>query len=99
MKEKGFNMMQKHGMPEWEKASHNTIKKDCMQVYKAEKKKLKGLLKTINKNSLMTDLWKLSNQKIEYMVLTARHVNETLILVNYSRLTREKLKSARLLSS
>ncbi|KAH7657848.1 Tam3-transposase (Ac family) protein [Dioscorea alata] len=31
MEEEGFNMMQKHGMPEWEKVSRVTIKKDCMQ--------------------------------------------------------------------
>ncbi|XP_022737224.1 zinc finger BED domain-containing protein RICESLEEPER 2-like [Durio zibethinus] len=74
-KEEGFNMMQKRGMPEWEKVSRNTIKKDCMQVYEAEKKKLKALLKTVSKISLTTDLWKSSNQKIEYMVLTAHFVD------------------------
>ncbi|XP_022728910.1 zinc finger BED domain-containing protein RICESLEEPER 2-like [Durio zibethinus] len=68
-------MMQKRGMPEWEKVSRNTIKKDCMQVYEAEKKKLKALLKTVSKISLTTDLWKSSNQKIEYMVLTAHFVD------------------------
>ncbi|XP_022728849.1 zinc finger BED domain-containing protein RICESLEEPER 2-like [Durio zibethinus] len=67
IEEKDFNMMQKRGMPEWEKVSRNTIKKNCMQVYEAEKKKLKALLKTVNKISLTTDLWKSSNQKIEYM--------------------------------
>ena len=56
MEEEGFNMMLKCGMLEWEKTSRNTIKKDCMQVYEAEKKKLKGLLKNINKISLTTDL-------------------------------------------
>ncbi|XP_022715071.1 zinc finger BED domain-containing protein RICESLEEPER 4-like [Durio zibethinus] len=75
IEEEGFNMMQKRGMPEWEKVSRNTIKKDCMQVYEAEKKKLKALLKTISKISLTTDLWKSSNQKIEYMVLTAHFVD------------------------
>ena len=75
MEEEGFNMMQKCGMLEWEKTSCNTIKKDCMQVYEAKKKKLKGLLKNINKISLTTDLWKSSNQKIEYMVLTAHFID------------------------
>ncbi|XP_022752294.1 zinc finger BED domain-containing protein RICESLEEPER 2-like [Durio zibethinus] len=65
IEEEGFNMMQKRGMSEWEKVSRNTIKKDCMQVYEAEKKKLKALLKTVSKISLTTDLWKSSNQKIE----------------------------------
>ncbi|XWS48392.1 hypothetical protein CRYUN_Cryun13aG0072500 [Craigia yunnanensis] len=74
MEEEGFNMMLKCGMLEWENTSHNTIKKDCMQVYETEKKKLKALLKTVNKISLTTDLLKLSNQKIEYMVLTAHFI-------------------------
>ncbi|XP_022774076.1 uncharacterized protein LOC111316371 [Durio zibethinus] len=56
IEEEGFNMMQKRGMPELEKVSHNTIKKDCMQVYEAEKKKLKALLKIVSKISLTTDL-------------------------------------------
>ncbi|XWS61870.1 hypothetical protein CRYUN_Cryun07bG0161800 [Craigia yunnanensis] len=75
MEEEGFNMMQKCGMPEWEKTSHDTIKKYCMQVYETEKKKLKVLLKTVSKISLTTDLWKSSNQKIEYMVLTAHFID------------------------
>ncbi|KAH7655676.1 Ribonuclease H-like protein [Dioscorea alata] len=53
MEEEGFNMMQKRGMPEWEKA----------------------LLKNVNKISLTTDLWKSSNQKIEYMVLTTHFID------------------------
>ncbi|OMO54906.1 putative Zinc finger, BED-type [Corchorus capsularis] len=75
MEEEGFNMMQKRGMPQWEKVSRVTIKKDCMQVYEVEKKKLKAVLKNVNKISLMTDLWKSSNQRIEYMVLTAHFID------------------------
>ena len=48
MEEEGFNMIQKCGMCEQEKTSHNTIKKDCMEVYEAENKKLKALLKIVN---------------------------------------------------
>ena len=75
MEEEGFNMMQKCGMLEWEKTSCNTIKKDCMQVCKVEKNKLKALLKTVSKISLMKNLWKLSNLKIDYMVLTSHFIN------------------------
>ncbi|OMO51644.1 putative Zinc finger, BED-type [Corchorus olitorius] len=75
VEEEGFNMMQKHGMPEWEKVSHVTIKKDCVQVYEVEKKKLKALLRNVNKIFLTTDLWRSSNQKIEYMVLTAYFID------------------------
>ena len=73
MGEESFNMTQKCGMLEWEKTSRSTIKKDCMQVYEAEKKKLK--VKTVNKVSLTTNLWKSSNQKIEYMVLIAHFID------------------------
>ena len=49
MEEEGFNMMQKRGMLKWEKIPRNTIKKYCIQVYEAEKKKLKESLKTVEK--------------------------------------------------
>ncbi|OMP03692.1 putative Zinc finger, BED-type [Corchorus olitorius] len=75
VEEEGFNMMQRRGMPEWEKVSRVTIKNDCMQIYETEKKRLVQLLKTVNKVSLTTDLWKSSNQKIEYMVLTAHFID------------------------
>ncbi|XP_063946130.1 zinc finger BED domain-containing protein RICESLEEPER 2-like [Daucus carota subsp. sativus] len=75
MEEEGFNMMQKTGMPEWEKISRNTIKNDCVSVYELEKKKLKTVLKNVNKISLTTDMWKSGNQKIEYMVITGHFVD------------------------
>ncbi|OMO51751.1 hypothetical protein COLO4_37526 [Corchorus olitorius] len=46
-----------------------------MQVYEVEKKKLKALLKNVSKICLTTDLWRSSNQKIEYMVLTAHFID------------------------
>ena len=75
VEEEGFNMMQKRGMLEWEKISRNTIKKDCVQVYEAEKKKLKDSLKNVTKISVTTDMWKSTNQKIEYMVLTGHFID------------------------
>lgn len=63
MEEKGFNMMQKCGILEWEEVSCVIIKKDCMRAYEAEKKKLKVLLKNVCKISLTTDLWKSSAKK------------------------------------
>ncbi|OMP08157.1 putative Zinc finger, BED-type [Corchorus olitorius] len=75
VEEEGFNMMQKRGMPEWEKVSRVTIKKDCVQVYEVEKKKLKAFLRNVNKICLTTNLWRSSNQKIEYMVLTAHFID------------------------
>ncbi|XP_057791289.1 zinc finger BED domain-containing protein RICESLEEPER 3-like [Salvia miltiorrhiza] len=67
VEEEGFNMMQKRAALDWEKVSRNTIKKDCTQVYDIERKKLMAQLKNINKISVTTDLWRSTNQKIEYM--------------------------------
>lgn len=75
VEEEGFNMMQRRGMPEWQKISRTAIKKDCFQVYEMEKKKLKALLKNVAKISVTTDLWKSANQKIEYMVLIGHFID------------------------
>ncbi|XP_031254575.1 zinc finger BED domain-containing protein RICESLEEPER 2-like [Pistacia vera] len=45
VEEEGFNLMQKSGMPEWEKISRTTNKKDCVSVFEIEKKKLMNVLK------------------------------------------------------
>ncbi|GJU64350.1 zinc finger BED domain-containing protein RICESLEEPER 2-like protein [Tanacetum coccineum] len=63
---------------EWECTSLASIKNDCVKVYEIEKKKLKNYLKGINKISVTTvttDMWKSTNQKIEYMVLTWHFVD------------------------
>nr|KAJ0219907.1 hypothetical protein LSAT_V11C200100330 [Lactuca sativa] len=70
VEEEEFNMMQKHGMLERENVSRVSIKKDCEKVFEIEKNKLKNLLKSVSKISVTTDMWKSTNQKIEYMVLT-----------------------------
>ncbi|KAL4566642.1 hypothetical protein LXL04_030762 [Taraxacum kok-saghyz] len=75
VEEEGFNMMQRRGMLEWESVSRISIKKDCVAVYDIEKKKLKDLLRSISKISVTTDMWKSTNQKIEYMVLTGHFVD------------------------
>ncbi|KAL3507377.1 hypothetical protein ACH5RR_032759 [Cinchona calisaya] len=50
LEEEGFNFMMKLGLPNWQKISRNTSKADCVTVYELEKKKLKNLLKNVNKN-------------------------------------------------
>ncbi|OMO60197.1 hypothetical protein CCACVL1_24336 [Corchorus capsularis] len=75
VEEEGFNMMQKYGMSECEMVSCVTIKKDCIQIYDTEKKRLMQLLKTVNKVSFTTYLWRSSNQRIEYMLLTAHFID------------------------
>ncbi|XP_071916286.1 zinc finger BED domain-containing protein RICESLEEPER 2-like [Coffea arabica] len=75
LEEEGFNIMMKRGWPEWQKISRMTAKKDCTQVYEIEKKKLKNLLRHVQKVSLTTDMWKSKNQKIEYMVVTGHWID------------------------
>ncbi|XP_031287209.1 zinc finger BED domain-containing protein DAYSLEEPER-like [Pistacia vera] len=75
VEEEGFNLMQKTRMPEWEKIMRITNKKDCVSVFEIEKKKLMNVLKNVNKISLMIDLWKSSNQNIEYMVITGHFID------------------------
>ena len=55
--------------------SRHTIRTDSFKVYDFEKKKLKALLKMVDRISLTTDLWRSGPQRIEYMVLTAHFVD------------------------
>nr|GFA67627.1 zinc finger BED domain-containing protein RICESLEEPER 2-like [Tanacetum cinerariifolium] len=59
----------------WERTLRDSIKNDCVKVYEIEKKKLKNYLKGINRINVTTDMWKSTNQKIEYMVLTGYFVD------------------------
>ena len=55
--------------------SRHTIRTYSFKVYDFEKKKLKALLKMVDRISLTTDLWRSEPPRIEYMVLTAHFVN------------------------
>ena len=61
--------------PQLISVSHHTIRTDSVKVYDFEKKKLKALLKTVDRISLTTDLWRLGPQRIGYMVPIAHFVN------------------------
>ncbi|XP_074297078.1 zinc finger BED domain-containing protein RICESLEEPER 2-like [Silene latifolia] len=75
VEEEGFNLMMKRGMPQYKSMSRHTIRSDYFKVYESDKKKLKSLLKGVEKISLTTDLWKSKPKKIEYMVLTGHFVD------------------------
>lgn len=68
--------MLKRGIPQWKGVSRHTIRQDAFKTYESEKKKLKDVLKNIEKISLTTDLWRSKPQKIEYMVVTAHFVDQ-----------------------
>ena len=74
-----FNYLMKTTSPQWKGISRNTVKADCMASYEGEKKRIKGLLKSVDKISITTDLWK-SNQKVQYMVVTAHFVDSDWVL-------------------
>ena len=75
VEEEGFNLMMKRGIPQWTSVSRHTIRTDSFKVYNFEKKKLKALLKMVDRISLTTDLWRSGPQRIEYMVLTTHFVD------------------------
>uniref|UniRef100_A0A803LLV0 Transposase n=1 Tax=Chenopodium quinoa TaxID=63459 RepID=A0A803LLV0_CHEQI len=75
VEEEGFNLMLKRGIPQWKNVSRHTIRNDAFKTYDVEKKKLKELLKSIDRISLTTNLWRSRPQRIEYMVITAHFVD------------------------
>ena len=64
VEEEGFNFMMRITNPQLERITRKSLKNDYMVVYKNEKRKLKALLKGINKISLTTDLWKSGSHKL-----------------------------------
>ena len=56
VEEEGFNLMMKRGIPQWTSVSRHTIRIDSFKVYDFEKKKLKALLKMVDRISLTTYL-------------------------------------------
>ncbi|KAK4421505.1 Zinc finger BED domain-containing protein RICESLEEPER 2 [Sesamum alatum] len=71
-----LNLFCRRGMPEWRVMTRNTAKAHWINVYESKKKKLKGLLKNMNKISLTTDCGKSNNQKIEYMVIIGHWIDQ-----------------------
>jgi hypothetical protein len=52
-----FNKFVRSNTPYWQKISRTTAKSDCMSTYEIEKKKLKNLLRNVNKVNITTDMW------------------------------------------
>lgn len=69
-----FNLLMRTVNPLYQQITRTTAKGDCWTSYEVEKKRLIGLLKTIDKINITTDVWK-SDQKIQYMVLTAHFLD------------------------
>ncbi|KAA8538966.1 hypothetical protein F0562_025658 [Nyssa sinensis] len=70
-----FNKFMRANTPYWQKITRTTIKNDCISAYEIEKKKLKTFFKSINKVNITTNMWKSSNQKIGYMVVTGHFID------------------------
>ncbi|KAL4376995.1 hypothetical protein GQ457_02G032940 [Hibiscus cannabinus] len=69
-----FTLLMKTVNPHYVKISRATTKAYCWTSYEVEKKRLNGCLKTMDKISVTTNMWKLG-QKIQYMVLTTHFVD------------------------
>ena len=70
-----FNLLMRTATPNYQRISRATVRKDCFTSYELEKKKLLALLKNASRISVTTDLWKSTNQKISYMVVTCHFVD------------------------
>ena len=70
-----FNLLMKTATPHYQKVSRATVRKDCFSSYEVEKKKFSALLKSANKVSVTTDIWKSTNQKVSYMVVTCHFID------------------------
>ncbi|KAF7143240.1 hypothetical protein RHSIM_Rhsim05G0020900 [Rhododendron simsii] len=70
-----FNKFMRTVSPYWQKISRTTAKNDSLMTYNLQKKKLVTTLKSVNRISIITDLWK-SGQKIHYMVVTGHFIDD-----------------------
>ena len=70
-----FNLLMKTATPQYQSVSRATIRKDCFAAYEVERKKVSILLKSTNKVSITTDIWKSTNQKVSYMVVTSHFID------------------------
>jgi hypothetical protein len=71
-----FNKFMRACTPHWKKISRATVRNDCMTTYQNEKKKLRILLKSVDKVNITTDMWT-SRQKLSYMVVTCHFVDSS----------------------
>ncbi|KAK6146207.1 hypothetical protein DH2020_020076 [Rehmannia glutinosa] len=69
-----FNLVMQSATPYYQRISRATTKNDCWTSYELEKKRIKGLLKSVDKVSITTDIWT-SGQNIQYMVMTAHFID------------------------
>ena len=70
-----FNLLMKTATPHYQLVSQATVIKDCFDAYEVEKKKVSTLLKSTNKVSGTTNIWKSTNQKVSYMVFTSHFID------------------------
>nr|GMC49299.1 zinc finger BED domain-containing protein RICESLEEPER 2-like [Ipomoea batatas] len=69
-----FNIAMQAASPYYERIGRTTTTKDCWSTYELEKKRVQGLLNSVDKITITTDIWT-SNQNIQYMVITAHFVD------------------------
>lgn len=88
----GFIKYSKCLEPRFSLPSRWTVAKDCIKVYNQEKKKLKSLISG-RRISMTSDCWT-SNQKINYMCLTAHWIDDNWVLhkkiINFQHVVSHK---------
>lgn len=74
----GFRRFVSALQPLFKIGTRNTIRKDILMQYEAEKKKAIEYMATINSRvAITTDLWTSDNQKRGYMAITAHFIDES----------------------
>ena len=60
--------------PRFQPIKRHTLRNDCIKLFAVEKEKLKGVLASVDRISLTSDLWT-SNQTLGYMCLTCHYLD------------------------
>ena len=60
--------------PRYQPIKRHTLRTDCIKLFTVEKEKLKGVLASVDRINLTSDLWT-SNQTLGYMCLTCHYLD------------------------
>ncbi|KAG8491539.1 hypothetical protein CXB51_014797 [Gossypium anomalum] len=88
-----FTLLMKIASSHYVRISCGTAKADCWTSYEVEKKRLNGLLKTVDRISITTDMWK-SCQKIQYMGIEGKVCSISMDNASYNDAAVRMLKDS-----
>ncbi|GAB2224711.1 hypothetical protein Droror1_Dr00005479 [Drosera rotundifolia] len=70
-----FNEVMRTATPHWQRISRKDVREDCFRTFDIEKK-LKPVLKEVERVNITTDMWTSQNQKLGYMVITGHWIDK-----------------------